>query len=43
LLCGRPYHKWGFYVPRKTDGVVRRLRTLEYFHRYGIVQDEEYQ
>jgi len=42
LLCGRPYHKWGFYVPRKTDGVIRRLRPLEYFSRYGIIQDEEY-
>lgn len=43
LLCSRPYHKWGFYVPRTTDGEVRRLRPLEYFHRYGIRQTADYQ
>lgn len=43
LLCGRPYHKWGFYVPRSTDGEVRRMRPLEYFSRYGIRQTEDYQ
>jgi hypothetical protein len=43
LLCGRPYHKWGFYVPRKTDGVERKMRPLEYFHRYGIIQGPYYQ
>ena len=43
LLCGRPYHKWGFYVPRKTDGVIRKVRPLDYFHNYGIRQNEDYQ
>ena len=43
LLCSRPYHTWGFYVPRATDGVVRRIRPLEYFHRFGIRQTEDYQ
>lgn len=37
LLFGRPYHKWGFYV----NG--HRMRPLRYFHRYGIIQDENYQ
>lgn len=42
LLCGRPYHKWGFYVPR-ANGEIRRMRPLAYFSRFGIIQDEEYQ
>jgi len=37
IFCGRPYHKWGFYVRGK------RIRPLEYFHRYGIIQDRWYQ
>jgi len=37
LLCGRPYHKWGFYV----NG--HKWRPLRYFHKFGIVQDEKYQ
>lgn len=37
LLCGRPYHKWGFYV----DG--KKKRPLKYFHKYGRIQDENYQ
>ena len=43
LLCGRPYHKWGFYVPRKTDGVIRKVRPLDYFHKYGVRQTADYQ
>lgn len=43
LLCGPAYHKWGFYVPRKTDGEIRRIRPLEYFHHYGIRQTKDYQ
>ena len=43
LLCGRPYHKWGFYVPHSKTGEIRRLRPLEYFHRYGIRQTADYQ
>ena len=42
LLCGRPYHKWGFYVPRK-NGEIRKMRPLDYFSRYGIKQTEDYQ
>ena len=37
LLCGRPYHKWGFYVRG------HKWRPLRYFHKYGIIQDEDYQ
>ena len=37
LFCGRPYHKWGFYV---ND---HKWRPLRYFHKFGIIQDENYQ
>lgn len=37
LFCGRPYHKWGFYV----NG--HKWRPLRYFHKYGVIQDENYQ
>ena len=37
LLCGRRYHKWGFYV---ND---HKWRPLRYFHKFGIIQDENYQ
>ena len=37
LLCSRPYHKWGFYV---ND---HKWRPLRYFHKFGIIQDENYQ
>lgn len=37
LLCGQPYHKWGFYV----NG--HKWRPLRYFHKFGIIQDENYQ
>jgi len=37
LLCSRPYHKWGFYVNGK------KWRPLRYFHKFGIIQDNEYQ
>ena len=44
LFEGRKRHKWGFYVPRKGEREVRRMRPLEYFHRYGIAQaDPAYQ
>lgn len=43
LLCGRPYHKWGFYVPNKETRIIRRMRPLKYFHEYGTIQDENYQ
>lgn len=31
LFCGRPYHKWGFYV----NG--HKWRPLRYFHKFGIL------
>lgn len=37
LLCGRPYHKWGFYVKG------HKWRPLRYFHKFGIIQTEDYQ
>ena len=37
LICGRPYHKWGFYVKN------HKWRPLRYFHKYGIIQDKDYQ
>lgn len=37
LLCGKPYHKWGFYV----NG--HKWRPLRYFHKYGIIQTSNYQ
>ena len=46
LLEGRKYHKWGFYVPRKRDKdqIVRKMRPLRYFDKYGIIQkDPKYQ
>ena len=43
LLEGRPYHKWGFYVPIKKYDEVRKLRPLRYFHKFGIIQKDDYQ
>jgi hypothetical protein len=37
ILCGKPYHKWGFYV----NGV--KWRPLRYFHKFGIIQTADYQ
>lgn len=37
LLCGRPYHKWGFYV----NG--HKWRPLRYFNKFGIIQTKDYQ
>jgi hypothetical protein len=37
LLCGKPYHKWGFYV----NG--HKWRPLRYFHKFGIIQTTDYQ
>lgn len=37
LLCGRPYHKWGFYV----NG--HKWRPLRYFSKFGIIQIGDYQ
>jgi hypothetical protein len=37
LLCGRPYQKWGFFVNN------HKWRPLRYFHKYGIIQDKNYQ
>lgn len=43
LLEGIKYNKWGFYVPRQGEKTVRKIRPLEYFHRYGIIQTKDYQ
>ena len=37
LLCGRPWWKWGFYVNN------HKWRPLRYFHKFGVIQDENYQ
>lgn len=37
MFEGKPRHKWGFYV----NG--HKWRPLRYFHKYGIIQDENYQ
>lgn len=37
LLCGRPYHKWGFYVKG------HKWRPLRYFNKFGIIQTKDYQ
>ena len=37
MLEGRKRHKWGFYV----NG--HKWRPLRYFHKYGIIQTEDYQ
>jgi len=36
LLCGRPYHKWGFYVNK------RKWRPLRYFHKFGAKQSSQH-
>ena len=43
LLCGRPYHKWGFYVKNNETGKYVKWRPLRYFSKFGIIQDENYQ
>ena len=43
LLCGRPYHKWGFWVTNQVTGELVKWRPLRYFHKYGIIQTEDYQ
>jgi len=37
MFEGKPRHKWGFYV----NG--HKWRPLRYFHKFGIIQTEEYQ
>lgn len=37
MFEGKPYHKWGFYV----NG--HKWRPLRYFHKFKIIQDENYQ
>ena len=55
MLEGRPYHKWGFYVPRKTSHkwfehpestttkYTKLMRPILYFKKYGIAQTATYQ
>jgi hypothetical protein len=37
LLCGRPYRQWGFWVNN------HKWRPWRYFHKYGVIQNENYQ
>lgn len=37
MFEGKPKHKWGFYV----NG--HKWRPLRYFHKYGILQTDDYQ
>lgn len=37
MFEGRPRHKWGFYV----NG--HKWRPLRYFHKFGVIQTENYQ
>lgn len=37
LLCGKPYHKWGFYVNN------HKWRPLRYFSKFGVIQNKNYQ
>ena len=37
LICSQSYHKWGFYVNN------HKWRPLRYFHKFGIIQDKDYQ
>ena len=30
LICGRPYHKWGFWTKEN-----QKMRPLRYFYKYG--------
>lgn len=43
LLCGRPYHKWGFYVRNKETKEFVKWRPLRYFSKFGIIQSGDYQ
>ena len=43
LIEGRPQIKWGFWVINKKTGELVKWRPLRYFHKYGIIQTEEYQ
>lgn len=43
LLCGRPYHKWGFWVTNQRTGELVKWRPLRYFYKYGIIQTQNYQ
>ena len=37
LFCGRPYRQWGFWVNN------HKWRPWRYFHKYGVIQNENYQ
>lgn len=34
LLCGRAYHKWGFWTKPN-----QKMRPLRYFHKFGILNE----
>jgi hypothetical protein len=43
LIEGRPQIKWGFWVVNNKTGELVKWRPLRYFHKFGIIQDENYQ
>lgn len=43
LIEGRPQIKWGFWVINKKTGKLVKWRPLRYFHKFGIIQTEDYQ
>jgi len=43
LIEGRPQIKWGFWVVNKKTGELVKWRPLRYFHKFGVIQTENYQ
>lgn len=43
LIEGRPQIKWGFWVVNKKTGELVKWRPLRYFHKFGVMQTQDYQ
>lgn len=43
LIEGRPQIKWGFWVKNSKTGELVKWRPLRYFHKFGVMQTEDYQ
>jgi hypothetical protein len=43
LIEGRPQIKWGFWVNNSKTGELVKWRPLRYFHKFGVMQTEDYQ
>lgn len=43
LIEGRKQIKWGFWVINRKTGELVKWRPLRYFHKYGVIQTEDYQ